>query len=255
MVLGGCQVRQLLCVPPPHEASRCLDKQNLLHRGRRALLRHLKSRKLPLQHRQALGIFCWIIFSFPGYPSQLACVFWDFCSSLGGPRRLVWWPDQLIDQPSDLGAELTPCSSPAPGFWTVIMVDLTYSRASEDWTGGRGGGASLFLPRPVSNEQKSHHSASPLVQILYHTQRRPLSIWSQSVCYFDAQMCVCVCVCVCVFVLRGGEGLPIQKYFFSGIGVEARELWKAKLFPKTSHSKGTENNPFCKSCSASHPVN
>lgn len=202
MVLGGCQVTPAPVCTPQHGASQCLDKQNLLHRGWHVLLRHLKSRKLPLQHRQALGIFCWIIFFFPSYPSRLFCAFWDFCSSLGGPCRLVWWSDQFIDQLSDLGAELTPCSSPAPGFWTVIKVDVTCSRASEDWTEGRGGGASLFWPTQVSNEQKSHHSAPPLAQRLCHTQRRPLSIWSQLACCFDAQI-----VCVCVAGRLGGACL------------------------------------------------
>lgn len=58
MVLGGRQVTPAPVCTPSHRASRCLDKQNPLHWGRHVLLRHLKSRKLPLQHRQALGIFC-----------------------------------------------------------------------------------------------------------------------------------------------------------------------------------------------------
>lgn len=59
MVLGGRQVTTPgpVCTPS-HGATRCLDKQNPLHWGPPVLLRHLKSRKLTLQHRQALGIFC-----------------------------------------------------------------------------------------------------------------------------------------------------------------------------------------------------
>lgn len=231
MVLGGCQVTPAPVCTPQHGASQCLDKQNLLHRGWHVLLRPLKSRKLPLQHRQALGIFCWIIFFFPGYPSQLFCAFRDFCSSLGGPCRLVWWSDQLIDQLSDLGAELTPCSSPAPGFWTVIKVDVTYSRASEDWTEGRGGGASLFRPSR-SQMNKNLTTLRPHWPSVCVTHRGGLFPSEASQRAVSMLRCVCVC-CGEAGWWRGGA---IQKYSFSGIGVEARELWKAKLFPKTSHS-------------------
>lgn len=193
-----------------HGASQCLDKQNLPHRGWHVLLRHLKSRKLPLQHRQALGIFCWIIFFFLVIHHGFF-VHSEILPSLGGPCRLVWWLDQLIDQLS------------GPGSWThSLFLSCTWfpersskltSRVPEQVKTGLRGGVEEYrfsLTKAGLKWTKISPLCFPtgLQQLACVTHRGGLFPSEAS------QRAVSMLrLCVCVF--RGGWGACLSRNTFS----------------------------------------
>ena len=193
MVLGGCQVTPAPVCTPQHGASQCLDKQNLPHRGWHVLLRHLKSRKLPLQHRQALGIFCWIIFFFPSYPSRLFLCILRFLLFPGWPMSAC-----VVVRP-------THRSALWPGSWThSLFLSCTWflnghqswrhvfqSKWRLDW--GEGRRSIAFLTKAGLKWTKISPLCAPTGPAsVSHTEEASFHLKPVSV-LFRCSDCVCVC--------------------------------------------------------------